>query len=382
MKKIIKLSSLLLVLLAFHLNAQENIQGTIEKVGNIASVSAQAVNTPLMSDTITNMIVLLSIEDVYGPVTATVSVNYINNLSWMSVAPYTISGRKYFLFTGINNTPSTPQTWPLNTPQKIIDVAFTGGNVSPYEAPVRLNDLEHSAGAMTNNIWYVEVGGVDQTNYTAPFFATPNTSLVTTGPPEWFVETSGLVPLPIELTTFTGKWADDKNALLQWSTASEKDLGHFELERAFGENMDYNKVGEVKAAGNSSALKSYSFTDKSVGFERSDLFYYRLRMVEKNGRFTYSPIVSLARTETYSFQVSPNPNNGLFSLLVTSDFEKLENPTYVLTDVAGKAIQNGPVSSSKMQFDMSRSAKGIYFLNINSAGKQVKQYKVVKGEEK
>jgi hypothetical protein len=48
------------------------------------------------------------------------------------------------------------------------------------------------------------------------------------------------------------------------------------LERAFGENLDYNKVGEVKTAGNSSALKSYSFTDKSVGFERSDLFYYRL----------------------------------------------------------------------------------------------------------
>jgi hypothetical protein len=66
--------------------------------------------------------------------------------------------------------------------------------------------------------------------------------------------------------------------LLQWSTASEKDLGHFELERAFGENMDYNKVGEVKAAGNSSALKSYSFTDKSVGFERSAPFYYRLRL--------------------------------------------------------------------------------------------------------
>ena len=381
MKRFIKLSSLLLVLAAFQLNAQNDIQGTVEKVGDLARVSAQAVSSPLEDIEITNMVVLLSIEDLYGPVIATVSVNYITNLTWISGTPFVSGGRKYFLFIGLDGGTAL-QNWATNTPQKIIDVEFTGGNVPPNLATVRLSDFENSPNPITNNIWFVEVNSMDRTNYAAPFYATLNTTPVTTGPPEWFVETLGLVPLPVELTSITGKWSDDKNALIQWSTATEKDLDRFEVERSSNEKADFSKVGDVKAVGNSTTYKSYSFTDKSAGTERSDQFYYRLRMVDKNGQYDYSPVVSLSRKETYSFQVSPNPNNGLFNLTVTSDFEKLEDPTYILTDVAGKAIKNGAITGAKMQFDMSKSQKGIYFLSILSAGKEVKQYKVVKGEDK
>lgn len=115
MKRFIKLSSLLLVLAAFQLNAQNDIQGTVEKVGDLARVSAQAVSSPLEDIEITNMVVLLSIEDLYGPVIATVSVNYITNLTWISGTPFVSGGRKYFLFIGLDGGTAL-QNWATNTP--------------------------------------------------------------------------------------------------------------------------------------------------------------------------------------------------------------------------------------------------------------------------
>lgn len=382
MKIFVKILTLVL-LFALQMNAQENIQGTVEKVGNLARVSAQAANTPLVNAEITNMNVLLSIEDVFGPVVATVDQNYITNLSWTLTPSFTAGGRLYFLFIGTDNG-TAPQNWPLLTPQKIIDVSFTGANASPYEDQIRLSDLDGDNPPIpSNNIWYVEVNSFDQTNYTERFYQTVNTTPVANGPTEWWVETLGLVPLPVELLAINSRWSDDqKDAVVQWTTASERDLARFDVERAPGEKLEFTKVGEVKAAGNSSVKKSYTFTDKSTSGDRSDQFYYRLKMVDKNGAYNYSPVVNLNRQETYNFQVTPNPNNGLFFLNVTSAFQDLEDPSYVITDVVGKMIKNGPITDAKMQFDMSKSVKGVYFLSILSAGKEVKQYKVIKGEDK
>ena len=383
MKIFVKISTLLL-LFNWQINAQDNIQGTVEKVGNLARVSAQAVNSALVNAEITNMNVLLSIEDVFGPdVVATVDQNYIPNLSWTLTPTFSIAGRRYFLFIG-NDNGTSPQNWPLLTPQKIIDVSFTGANASPYEDQIRLSDLDgDNPPVPSNNIWYVEVDGFDQTNYANRFYETMNTTPVANGPTEWWVETLGLVPLPVELLSINSRWSDDQNdAIVNWITASERDLDHFDVERAPGEKLDFTKVGEVKAAGNATVKKSYTFTDKSTSGDRSDQFYYRLKMVDKNGAYNYSPVVNLQRHETYSFQVTPNPNNGLFFMTVTSAFKDLEDPSYVITDVVGKMIKNGPITDAKMQFDMSKSVKGVYFLSILSAGKEVKQYKVIKGEDK
>ncbi len=87
-------------------------------------------------------------------------------------------------------------------------------------------------------------------------------------------------PLPIELTAFTC-YASNNTIILNWSTASEEDSRFFEIERS-SDGVNFEMIGLVDAAGNSTSDKFYSFQDTQP-FEQN---YYRLKQV--NGDFSYS----------------------------------------------------------------------------------------------
>jgi|SaaInlV_165m_DNA_1040744.scaffolds.fasta_scaffold04267_4 hypothetical protein len=102
-------------------------------------------------------------------------------------------------------------------------------------------------------------------------------------------ETTCSIALPIELLSFTGEY-NENNGLdeLKWLTASESNNDRFEIYSSIN-GEQWNFVGQVAGAGNSSETLSYYYDNKTT----TDLVYYRLKQIDYNGDFEYFNIISI-----------------------------------------------------------------------------------------
>ncbi|MFC6225818.1 LamG-like jellyroll fold domain-containing protein [Hymenobacter artigasi] len=112
-------------------------------------------------------------------------------------------------------------------------------------------------------------------------------------------------PLPVELTDFTAT-ALTHAVRLQWRTASEKNTARFEVERS-ADGTAFGRLGTVAAAGTSTAPRDYALTDAQLPAGNATL-YYRLKQVDEDGSFSYSPVRSVRPSEAATGLVLyPNP---------------------------------------------------------------------------
>ncbi|OQY73127.1 MAG: hypothetical protein B6D45_08350, partial [Ignavibacteriales bacterium UTCHB3] len=93
---------------------------------------------------------------------------------------------------------------------------------------------------------------------------------------------------PVELTSFT---AVAKNGVvnLRWETATEVNNNGFEIQRK-SEKDEWSKIGFVEGHFTTNSPKYYSFSDKPVGF---GIYSYRLKQIDNDGKFEYSPVVEV-----------------------------------------------------------------------------------------
>jgi hypothetical protein len=94
--------------------------------------------------------------------------------------------------------------------------------------------------------------------------------------------------LPVELLSFTVTPRGNA-ALLAWSTASERNNDYFSIEHS-ADGLHYREIGQVQGAGDSDDRLDYSYTHD---YPVKGLNYYRLRQVDFDGAYEYSPVRSL-----------------------------------------------------------------------------------------
>ncbi len=157
-------------------------------------------------------------------------------------------------------------------------------------------------GLETNTMyeWYVEISDGDN---------------ITTGPIWTFTLGSG-GPLPITLLDFSAK-AENKKVKLQWSTANEIDNSYFQVQRS-ADGINFTSIGSEPGRGNSTSTQYYFFMDLQPLYGVS---YYRLKQVDKDGKFVYSKIVSVHLTKSGNkITVFPNPvKNNQYTISLTND---------------------------------------------------------------
>jgi len=173
-------------------------------------------------------------------------------------------------------------------------------------------------------------------------------------------------PVPVELTSFTAT-SQDNNVYISWSTATEINSSVFQIERKSGSN--WGVVGSVEAAGTSTEMRSYSFTDKSVTSEKLS---YRLKMVDNDGSYSYSKEVNVEMGVPGTFRVSqnyPNPFNP--STRIDYQLPSDANVTVELYDVTGQKVAtmiNQDMSAGYHSFDLEAGrygmATGVYIYRI------------------
>ena len=99
------------------------------------------------------------------------------------------------------------------------------------------------------------------------------------------------------------------NNVLSWHVANENDLNYYELQRS-SDGQNFSAIAQIKATGNS----NYSYSDNIVS--ATSLYYYRLKSVDNDGNFKYSPVVKI-RIQANGKFASVNPNPFKQKLLVT-----------------------------------------------------------------
>ncbi|MGI4864363.1 MAG: T9SS type A sorting domain-containing protein [Janthinobacterium lividum] len=122
-------------------------------------------------------------------------------------------------------------------------------------------------------------------------------------------------PLPVELVRFTAEPLG-ADALLKWTTASEKNNDHFDVE-ASADGRTFQRIGQVAGHGTTTQAHDYRLVDPAIAHYAASPVYYRLRQVDLNGTATYSPVRAVAVAGQSGLALFPNPTSGAATLIGT-----------------------------------------------------------------
>ncbi|WBO83919.1 right-handed parallel beta-helix repeat-containing protein [Hymenobacter yonginensis] len=185
-------------------------------------------------------------------------------------------------------------------------------------------------------------------------------------------------PLPVELKAFEVA-ADNADANLIWSTASEKNNDHFDVERSF-DGSRFERIGQVQGRGTTSQTTNYSFTDVNVGNKRVGVVYYRLQQVDTDGTTNYSPVRTVRFAAGLTAGVAavgvyPNPATTQDRTTML-DLTTLPIGMYEVTvlDATGRVVRRQTVQGGQNQpLNVQQLLAGMYLVQVRGNGLNLTQ---------
>lgn len=185
---------------------------------------------------------------------------------------------------------------------------------------------------------------------------------------------SAATPLPVELTSFSGTVDAQNQAMLRWTTASERNAAYFALERS-ADGVIFAEAGRVTAGGTTTRPLSYQWADpKRLAF----LTYYRLRQVDTDGKIQYSSAVALAPALSSQLsQIYPNPGAGPAMQLLLQGYAG-EAVELRLTDTLGRLLFTRSLLPTENQYlapleASQKLATGSYILTIKGKSSSIQK---------
>jgi len=185
--------------------------------------------------------------------------------------------------------------------------------------------------------------------------------------------------LPVELIYVTATPIENDYVRLDWATASEINNSGFYIERSLN-GIDFESISFVQGHGNSTVEYKYLFNDANV-FANA-VYYYRLKQVDVDGNFEYSPIVSAMLISPQGFildELKPNPASD--QVVVNVVIADAQSSIVYLTDMLGRMILSKGWELSPglngTQLDISDLAAGTYTVTVRSATNSLSKRLVV-----
>lgn len=177
-----------------------------------------------------------------------------------------------------------------------------------------------------------------------------------------------VVSLPIELSYFSAQ-SRGKKVMLKWETLSEINNKGFEVQRST-DGTSFENIAVISGKGNSSSIQIYELLDE---FPPEGKIYYRLKQVDYNGAFEYSPVKTTEiLTDVKQLKFAPNP---AIEGITTLYFTKASNGEALLEifNLTGQTIYQHPVSLNRdsetiVSINLSDLASGIYIAKLEVDG--------------
>ena len=179
----------------------------------------------------------------------------------------------------------------------------------------------------------------------------------------WVFVSSALTP--VKLINFNIA-KQDKSILLDWQTASEINNDYFSIERSEN-NSQFTEIGKVKGHGTTSSVQNYQFTYQTLNdkIQTTNIFYYRLKQVDFDGKFEYSKVISMPFENTNSsFNIYPNPATNEILVNATSTLNEILVEIYDLKGL--KLFSSNENPSNTIKINLNGLDAGMYFLLVNN----------------
>ncbi|WP_118973934.1 choice-of-anchor E domain-containing protein [Taibaiella koreensis] len=166
--------------------------------------------------------------------------------------------------------------------------------------------------------------------------------------------------LPVDFKSFTAT-PQHTDVNLDWITATETNNKAFEILRSV-DGKTFDVIGSLQslaANGNSFSDLKYRFVDKNV--PEGNLFY-RIKQIDKDGRYSFSPIRQIAGSGATKTVLYPNPATGTVNIIAGGEGQ------VTIRDLSGKLVQRFVIGASGMlAIDLSHCTNGLYFVAIQTA---------------
>ena len=184
--------------------------------------------------------------------------------------------------------------------------------------------------------------------------------------------------LPVSLLSFEAE-AKNNTAVLNWSTTKETNVEKFVVEASTNGSL-FSAVSTVAAAGSYNLVHRYQSTDNS---HHEPVVYYRIKMIDNDGKFTYSPVKKLSFGSAATVSCFPNPAKDYVVLSLThataGDFK------YVVMSMTGSILQSSAVrvesGSQQIRINLSSGLpQGTLLITlVNARENTADTFKVIKG---
>lgn len=329
-----------------------------------------------------------TIHPIPDDATAAAAADLLNVYTYLNTLPYDIELLYPAQFG--NNLVLTPHTYLMNAATTFTDTLYLNaqGNADAVFV-IQINGALSTStmsrvilmnGTQAKNVYWKVDGAVDindnsvfkgtiVANNAAISLKTGTTldgrALTTTGALTTAAITATLPvgsSLPVTWLSFTAAKNTSSSVLLKWSTASEINNHHFDVQRS-SDGSSFTTLGSVATGNNPNTVQNYSYTEfKTINGNN----FYRLKQVDLDGKFKYSAVVKINMTGAL-WALFPNPATSKTSVQIRS---QLKNVSFTLFDNYGKIVyyRSLPnVSAGEFKdIPVSNLAKGIYMLKIQS----------------
>jgi hypothetical protein len=294
-----------------------------------------------------------------------------------------LSGNSSFQVSGTNgiiNTSSSPDGASVSTGTSNADPI---DHIGAASGSVRVNGTARliliRVYLRGNNI----TNAATQFAWSAPGTASNNSPTSIRNPltgDTWWIsvstEPSQLIPLAATGVNLSASLTGNDVAL-SWKTLTEINSNRFDIERST-DGINFTKIGEKAAAGYSNSDVNYSYADAGMNVS---VYYYRLKLVDLDGKVSYSNIAAVRKSSIKTIKVFPNPAVENLSV----EFSNAKGSyTVTLLNQAGQEVQNikADISNTVQYVKINRNnvAAGMYYVRVkeNNTGEVMSEKVVIK----
>jgi ELWxxDGT repeat protein len=181
--------------------------------------------------------------------------------------------------------------------------------------------------------------------------------------------------LPVSLLNFSATF-NNKAVDLNWSTATEINTKNYTIQRSYN-GLQFQNIGSVNAAGNSSKKIDYKFTDADALQTSANKIFYRLQITDNDGKISFSNISSVnILPDGNLLVVYPNPvKDQLFFIT----HKAVNAATVRISNVNGKIVYvqqfENIQAGSLNKINVAVLGKGVYYLEfISGDNKQTTKF--------
>ncbi len=170
--------------------------------------------------------------------------------------------------------------------------------------------------------------------------------------------------LPVELTHFHATRVDQK-VKLNWATASEINNDYFLVQHST-DGIRFDDLGTVIGAGTTTQSQTYQWMHEQPSPGEN---YYRLKQVDYNGQFEYSPIRAVmmdGEGTAGSWIIRPTVTSDMIYLIRSG--QESDNADWTILTPDGRAVMRGAIQKGAEQTPLSVAALtgGMYILRVSN----------------